>query len=275
MKFAFAAVVLAGVVAGTARAAPDLYLDGEFRQGGLAIGRTLPTARVEVGERPVRVSDRGVFLLGFGRDAPSQLRVVVTGPQGSSTERTLEIEAREYPEQRIDGLPRRLVTPSQADLVRIRAEQALVQRARARDDARTDFLTGFQWPVVGRVTGTYGVRRVLNGEPRQPHYGVDIAAVTGTSVIAPADGIVTLVHPDMFFSGGTLMVDHGHGLHSAFLHLHRILVREGQRVRRGEVIAEVGATGRVTGAHLDWRVNWFEERLDPELLAGPMPARGQ
>lgn len=268
-------LVLASGLGCAARAAPDVHLDGEFRQGGLVIGRTAPTSTVELGGRTVRVSSSGVFLLGFGRDAPRRQRLLVTGSDGSRMQRTLEIELREYAVQRIDGLPRRMVTPSEEDLLRIRSEQVLVKRTRARDDARTDFLTGFQWPVLGRVTGIYGSQRVLNGEPRQPHYGVDIAAVTGTSVIAPADGIVTLVHPDMFFSGGTLIVDHGHGLQSAFLHLHRIVVREGQRVRRGEVIAEVGATGRVTGAHLDWRVNWFEERLDPGLLAGSMPVRAQ
>lgn len=264
-------LLVPGLVSG-AFAIPDLHLSGEYRQGGLVIGRTAPSAHVELGGRMVRVSRDGVFLLGFGRDAPPELRLVVTASDGSRVERALEIEPRDYAVQRINGLSKRKVDPTAEDLVRIRAEQSLVERARARDDPRTDFLTGFQWPVVGRVTGTYGSQRILNGAPRQPHYGIDIAAVTGTPVRAPADGVVTLAHPDMFFSGGTLMVDHGHGLQSAFLHLHRILVREGQRVHRGDVVAQVGATGRVTGAHLDWRINWFDQRLDPAFFVPPMPA---
>jgi murein DD-endopeptidase MepM/ murein hydrolase activator NlpD len=118
----------------------------------------------------------------------------------------------------------------------------------------------------------YGSQRILNGEPRRPHFGIDIATPTGTPVKAPADGVVTMVHPDMFFSGGTLILDHGHRLSSSFLHLSKIVVKEGDEVRQGDIIAEVGATGRVTGAHLDWRMNWGKERVDPSLLVPPMEA---
>jgi murein DD-endopeptidase MepM/ murein hydrolase activator NlpD len=149
---------------------------------------------------------------------------------------------------------------------------ALIKKARARDDARADFLTGFKWPASGCITGVYGSQRFLNGKPGRPHYGLDIAAPTGTPVLAPADGVVTLAHPNMFYSGVTLIVDHGHGLSSAFLHLNRILVKEGMRVRQGEPIAEVGATGRVNGAHLDWRINLFGRRLDPQLVLEAMAA---
>ena len=148
----------------------------------------------------------------------------------------------------------------------------LVKATRKLDDPRTDFLDGFIWPSQGPISGVYGSQRILNGKPRRPHFGVDVAGPVGTPVVAPAGGVVTLAHPDMYFSGGTLVIDHGHGLSSAFLHLSRILVKEGQRVEQGEPIAEIGATGRVTGAHLDWRMNWFEQRIDPQLLAGPMPA---
>jgi murein DD-endopeptidase MepM/ murein hydrolase activator NlpD len=130
---------------------------------------------------------------------------------------------------------------------------------------------GFIWPLEGRISGVYGSQRILNGTPRRPHFGVDIAASVGTRAMAPADGVVTLAHPDMFYSGGTLIIDHGHGLSSTFMHLHRILVNKGQRVRGGEPVAEVGATGRVTGPHLDWRMNLFTKRLDPQLLVEPMP----
>jgi murein DD-endopeptidase MepM/ murein hydrolase activator NlpD len=125
--------------------------------------------------------------------------------------------------------------------------------------------------VQGVISGVYGSQRILNGQPRNPHYGIDIAAPAGTLVQAPADGVVTLTHPDMFFSGGTLILDHGYGLSSAFLHLRRILVKRGEQVSQGKPIAEVGATGRVTGAHLDWRINLFQTRLDPQLLVAPMP----
>lgn len=246
-------------------------LSGEVIQGGLIQGRVAPGAEVRYEGRSLRVSDEGVFILGLGRDAAATGTLEVSYPDGRMEQRTLAVAPREYLIQRIDGLPRRKVTPRQEDLERIRAESRQARAARERDDPRTDFLDGFQWPVTGIITGVYGSQRILNGEPRRPHYGIDIAAPTGTPVEAPAPGVVTLVHPDMFFSGGTLILDHGHGLSSTFLHLERILVEEGQRVAQGEVIAEVGATGRVTGAHLDWRMNHFEERIDPALVAGPMP----
>jgi len=159
------------------------------------------------------------------------------------------------------------------DYQRIRRDSAAVKQARERDDPRADFLSGWIWPVEGPISGVYGSQRVLNGKPRRPHFGVDIAMPVGTLVKAPADGLVTLAHPDMFYSGATLIIDHGHKLSSTFLHLSRILVEVGDRVRQGEVIAEVGKSGRVTGAHLDWRMNLRQARIDPQLLAGPMPVQ--
>jgi murein DD-endopeptidase MepM/ murein hydrolase activator NlpD len=150
----------------------------------------------------------------------------------------------------------------------------LVETARLLDSARTDFLDGFVWPAQGRISGVYGSQRILNGEPRRPHYGVDIAAPVGTPVRAPAAGVVTLAHPDMYYSGGTLILDHGHGLSSTFLHLSEILAREGQNVSQGEVIGRVGATGRATGAHLDWRMNLLTRRIDPALLLEGSPVVG-
>ncbi len=249
-------------------------LTGHFIQGGLLFGEVAPGTRVTYHGRSLRVSPKGRFLIGLDRDAPLASVLEVGHPDGTRESHPLIIDAREYDIQRIDGLPPRKVDPDPEDLARIRAEAALVQTARKRDDPRTDFAEGFIWPVTGRITGVYGSQRILNGNPRRPHYGVDIAAPTGTPVKAPADGVVSLVHPDMFFSGGTLILDHGHGLSSSFLHLHRIRVREGQAVRQGSIIAEVGATGRVTGPHLDWRMNWFDQRIDPTLLVGPMPDGG-
>ena len=146
----------------------------------------------------------------------------------------------------------------------------MVAAVRRVDRPETWFQTGFIWPVTGRISGVFGSQRVLNGEPRRPHMGVDIAAPEGTLVKAPADGMVVLVHPDMYFSGGTMIIDHGHGLTSAYLHMEDIWVEEGQILKQGDPIGTVGATGRVTGAHLDWRFNWFDQRLDPVLVAGPM-----
>ena len=256
----------------TAAAETGVRLDGPRSQGGLLRGRVASGAAVEFEGVPVRVSTDGWFLVGFGRDAPPEAKLEVVLPDGRRERMALEVDRREYDIQRIDGLPPRKVTPrSEADLARIREDVRLVKEARAIDEPRTDFLGGFRWPIKGRISGVYGSQRILNGEPRRPHFGIDIAAPTGTKVLAPADGVVTLVHRDMFFSGGTMIVDHGHGLSSAFLHLSRILVEKGERVVQGQPIGEVGSTGRSTGPHLDWRINLFDRRLDPALLVGPMP----
>ncbi len=268
------AAVLAGLlllVAGPAPAAPRLELQGRLVQGGLVYGRTAPGAEVRLEDREVRVSPAGVFLLGFGRDAPEEQTLVVTGADGERIERRLEIARRDYDIQRIDGVPPRTVSPPEEALPRIREETRRVREARRRDDPRTGFLADFHWPVQGRITGVYGSQRVYNGEPRRPHYGIDIATPAGTPARAPAPGIVTVAHPDMYFSGGTVLLDHGHGLSSAFLHLRSIAVDTGDEVERGDPIGEVGAGGRATGAHLDWRINWFDRRLDAAQLVGPMP----
>ncbi|MCP4043819.1 MAG: M23 family metallopeptidase [Gammaproteobacteria bacterium] len=252
--------------------AGELELEGNWSQGGLVQGRTQPNARVEFDGKRIRVSSNGDFLLGFGRDDEPKHRLVVEFSDGTSESRVVEIKQRKYRIQRVNGLPKQKVTPKPKSLKRIRRESALARKARERDDERTDFVDGFKWPVVGPISGVYGSQRILNGKPRRPHFGVDVAVPTGTPVHAPADGVVSLTHPDMFFSGGTLILDHGHGLSSSFLHLSRILVKDGDHVQQGDVIAEVGATGRVTGAHLDWRMNLFRTRIDPQLLAGAMPA---
>ncbi len=250
-------------------------MQGPFIQGGLIQGYTEEGVQVEVDGKPVRVSAEGEFLLGFDRDHPLESRLKVIYPDGVEEFRVLKVEPREYKTQYIDGLEKRKLMPRERDMERIREEGAQVKAARKRDDARSDYRSGWEWPVEGQISGIYGSQRVLNGEPRRPHYGVDIAAPTGTSVRTPADGVVTLSHPDMFFSGGTIIVDHGYRLSSSFLHLSRLLVKLGDRVRRGDVIGEVGATGRVTGAHLDWRMNLRDQRIDPQLLVSPMERRGE
>jgi len=247
-----------------------LNLEGEPLQGALMIGRADPGTTVKFDGHAVRVSRLGVFLLGFGRDAPAKARLDAIFPDGTVVRRDLQVAQRSYNVQRVDGLAPSRVSPSEKDMVRIRKDIAQAKKARARDDPREDFLGGFVWPAQGRISGVYGSQRILNGKPRRPHFGVDVAAPVGTLVHAPADGVVTLTNKDMFFSGGTVIVDHGHGLSSSFLHLSAILVKEGERVRQGEPIAKVGATGRASGPHLDWRMNLLGSRLDPQLLVGPM-----
>ena len=190
-----------------------------------------------------------------------------------SQQYSYSVAQREYKVQRVDGVPQRTVTPPSAEVLeRIRQEGRLVRQARADNDRREDFLQGFIKPLEGPITGVYGSQRVYNGVPKNPHYGLDIARPTGTVVVAPAAGIVKLVHADMYYSGGTLVLDHGYGLTSSFIHLSGALVKEGQRVEAGDAIAKVGSSGRATGPHLDWRVNWFSVRLDPALVLEYFPA---
>jgi len=249
-----------------------LTLRGELRQGEIVIGRTVPGATVVFEQRDIRVGPDGHFIVGFDRDAPETQSLRVRLPDGETVDRELRIARRDYDIQRIDGLEPRQVNPPEEAIPRILRDVRIVKTARKRDDPRQDFLQEFVWPVKGRITGVYGSQRILNGEPKRPHYGWDIAAPAGTPVIAPAAGVVTVAEPDMYYSGGTLLLDHGHGLSSAFLHMQAIDVRVGQRVERGERLGEVGSTGRSTGAHLDWRMNLFDKRVDPRSLAGPMPA---
>mgnify|MGYP006287968155 FL=1 len=255
-------------------AASGLTLRGEPVQGGLLIGKAPSAVRVTIDGEPVLQASDGTFLIGFDRDGDEARRLSVEMADGRTVARLLEPRTRAFDIQRIDGLPPSKVTPDPASLDRIRAEAAMVREARMRRDDRVDFAQGFVWPVGGPVTGVYGSQRILNGEPRNPHWGIDIAASTGTPVRAPAGGIVTLTHDDMYFSGGTLLLDHGLGLSSAFLHLDEILVEPGERVERGDIIARVGDTGRATGPHLDWRINLGSTRIDPALLLdGPPPSR--
>ena len=272
-QWCLVSILLTGLLSAVAGAAERPYtLSGELVQGGLVYGKAPPGSEVSQDGQALRVSDQGDFLLGFTRDAPATSQLRIELPDGKVEERGLQVAAREYRVQRIDGLPKSKVTPrSPEDLARIRRDAVAVGKARKRDDDRQDFLGGFICPVTGTISGVYGSQRVLNGEPRRPHFGVDVAAPVGTPVRAPAAGIVTLAEPDLFFSGGTLIIDHGHKLTSSFLHLHKLHVKVGDRVEQGDLIAEVGATGRVTGAHLDWRMNLRDRRIDPELLVPPMP----
>ena len=248
-----------------------LELDGPMVQGGVVFGVTRPGAKLTQDDEAVPVSSEGEFVIGFDRLAPEESMLQVEFPDGSSMQRKLKIAQRNYAIERINGLPQEKVTPDPALEQRIEQEQALVQEARELMDGRTDYVEGFEWPVTGRISGVYGSQRILNGEPKWPHYGVDIARPEGTPVAAPADATVILAHPDMFYSGATLIMDHGQGFSSTFLHLQKILVKQGQRVERGEIVGLLGASGRATGPHLDWRMNLRGKRVDPTMVVGPMP----
>jgi murein DD-endopeptidase MepM/ murein hydrolase activator NlpD len=250
-----------------------LELDGVAVQGGLIFGQTEAGNQVFLDDSEVMVSTDGRFVIGFGRDETGSRTLRVTESPDSEVSLPLEVAAREYKIERVDGLPPKTVTPDPEAAQRIREEGAMVASARALRDERADYIDGFSWPAQGRISGVYGSQRILNGEPRRPHFGLDIAADTGSPVHAPADGIITLAHPDLYFSGGTIILDHGQGLSSTFLHLSKILVETGAPVKKGDLIAEIGATGRASGPHLDWRMNWLNRRVDPELLLNRNPQK--
>ncbi|MCP5432263.1 MAG: M23 family metallopeptidase [Alphaproteobacteria bacterium] len=246
-------------------------LRGELVQGGLIRGAAPVGSKVRIDGYELPVTIDGHFVFGFDRDYQGTAHLEVTAADGKVETRELEVKPRAFAIQRIDGLPPEKVTPLAPEvLARIAHERAEKDAARPAASELSDFTEPFIWPLKGPITGVYGSQRVLNGEAKQPHYGVDVAAPVGTPVVAPAGGVVTLAEPDMYYEGGLLFIDHGHGLISAFMHLSSIEVKVGDRVKQGDVIAAVGATGRVTGAHLDWRMYWRAAHIDPALLVPAM-----
>jgi len=246
-------------------------LSGEALQGGLIFGQTAPGSQVTLDGAAVLLSSAGHFVIGFDRDEEGTRVLRIQQAQQTEEIFNLQVKPRSYAIERVDGLPPRTVTPDPEAAERIKLEADMVNAARRLRDQRTDYVQGFAWPAAGRISGVYGSQRVLNGEPGRPHYGLDIAAPSGNPVHAPAAGIVTLAHDDMYFSGGTLIIDHGQGLSSTFLHLSAILVEVGSSVKQGDLIARIGATGRASGPHLDWRMNWLNRRVDPQLLLSGEP----
>ena len=235
-------------------------------QGAMVIGRVPTGSEVRYAGRSLRVSGYGSVVLGVGRDEKGPLQVEVVHADGGRETASIQVVPRDWPVERVNGVPPKTVNPPAAIAERIKREQAQVTAARARDDNRTDFAQVFAWPVQGRISGRFGNARVYNGQPGSGHSGMDIAAPTGTPVKAPAAGVVTFAAPDLYLTGGTLLLDHGFGVSSNFLHLSRIDVKVGDRVEQGQVIAAVGATGRATGPHLHWGMNWFDTRIDPLLV---------
>ena len=259
------AILLLLFGAGGVAAAP-FALDGRLTQGGLLVGHVAPGAAVRLDGKAVKVAPDGRFVIGFGREAaPAHVIEIVTAA-GAVERHRLTVTARHYRIERVDGLPPKTVTLPPEYAERRARETAMVRAARAVLSDRLDWADGFMLPAKGRISGVYGSQRILNGKPRWPHFGLDVAAPEGTPVVAPAGGVVRLAAPDFLLEGGILIIDHGFGVSSTLMHLSRIDVTLGEEVKKGQRVGAIGATGRATGPHVDWRINWRSERLDPGLL---------
>ena len=245
-------------------------ISGQAMQGGLMIFQTRPEAIITLDGIALPVSPEGRFVVGFHRDDTAAQLLQATDKDGRTASITLTPQIRIWDIQRIDNLPTNMVSPPANVIARIQKDIKNVKAARAKISDFDDVLeNGFIWPVWGRISGIYGSQRILNGQPRQPHYGIDIALPEGVAVRAAAAGQVTMAE-DLYFTGGTIIIDHGYGLNSTYSHLLDMQVKVGDIVPRGQVIGSVGSTGRSTGPHLDWRINWQNKRLDPQLITGPL-----
>ncbi len=237
--------------------------EGKFRQGHFIIGKTEPKSKIWIDKKPVKVSSDGFFVFGIDRDRKYDV-IITKMNEGKKEKIVKKIQKREYKIQRIDGLPEKKVTPPKEFYDRIKRENKIISNARLIDSNLTFFKNKFIPPLdKAIITGVYGSQRILNGKPKWPHYGIDFAAKEGTKIKAMLDGTATMVEADLFYTGGTLIFDHGHGISTLYMHMQKIYVKKGQKVKQGEIIGTVGSTGRSTGAHLDVRLNWFGTRLDP------------
>ena len=236
--------------------------DGKFIQGSFILGKTKPDSEVFIDKKKVKVTNDGYFAFGLGRDRKND--VVITINKKKIVKKVFK---REYKIQRIDGLEEKKVTPPEEVYERIKRENKWIGNARAVNSDLTFFKNKFINPLENAiVTGVYGSQRILNGKPKWPHFGIDFAADEGTEIKAMLDGVVTLAEPDLFYTGGTLIFDHGHGISTLYMHMKTLMVKKGQKVKQGDVIGTVGSTGRSTGAHLDVRLNCFQIRLDPATV---------
>lgn len=267
------AVLLALVPAAGADAAKPLpyRLTGPLVQGGLVTGWAIPGSTITLNGKPVRQNARGWFALGFGRDAKATAKLSVTIPQGGTFKRTLAVRQRQYRIQRLNLPPKYVeqIDPKSALYKRLEREYLVIKAARERQSATAFFRQGMIWPVKGRVSGVFGSQRILNGKPRRPHFGVDIAVPRGTPIRAAAAGEVVVAYDQMYYSGRTVLIDHGMGVNTVYIHLNKILVKVGQKVDRGTVIGTVGTSGRSTGPHLHWGLSLHLLPLDPALAVVP------
>jgi|TARA_Y100000994_G_scaffold247898_1_gene254315 murein DD-endopeptidase MepM/ murein hydrolase activator NlpD len=248
----------------------DVALNGKFTQGALLRGQAPAGAKVTLNGETVQTNKDGKFVVGFEREAPLQQTLIVELADGNKWQRDITLGKREYNIQRIEGLEQKMVTPPAEVTARIKQDNINVANARSGNSDLDALFTKFEWPANGVISGVYGSQRILNGVPKWPHYGLDIANETGTPVYAPVDGVVTLAD-DLYYSGNTLILDHGMRVFSTFLHMDTIMVEVGETVKQGEQIGTIGSTGRSTGPHLDWRINLGNIRLDPQTVISGTP----
>ncbi|RUO55691.1 M23 family metallopeptidase [Pseudidiomarina homiensis] len=254
------------LLSGAANAMSVIELHGAKTAGALLVGKTAAGSEVKLNDKSLEVSSEGVVVFGFERDAKGPQTLTIKLADGSVHKEVIALEPREYKIDRVEGVPQRTVTPDPEQVARARKEAAAVWRARQTRTDELYFLEPVISPAEGRISGVYGSQRIFNGEPRNPHFGLDVAAPTGTPVKVVWPGEVVFADPDLFYSGGTIIVNHGFGVTTTYIHLSAVNVAVGQRVQQGDVIGAIGATGRATGPHLDWRVNWGDVRLDPALV---------
>ncbi|MPY26592.1 M23 family metallopeptidase [Shewanella sp. YLB-07] len=254
----------------TVNASAQIQLTGKMEQGALIRAMVEPGTQVFLNGKALKVTPEGAFAFGFSREAELKQELKLVYPDGLTQIKPLSIKTKEYKIDRVNGISKKIMKPDPKAVERSRKDSKQVRAARSQFSEIESFTQDFIWPLTGRISGVYGSQRVYNGKPGNPHYGVDVAAKTGTVVVAPADGVISLSVADMFYSGGTIILDHGYGVSSSFLHLSKLYVKDGEVIKQGQAIAEVGATGRVTGPHLDWRVNWYQMRLDPVTIVPNM-----
>ena len=238
---------------------------GKFLQGHFIIGLTDPSAKIIIDKKNVKVSNDGYFVFGIDRDRKFDLTItkILNGEKQKIVKKVLK---RKYNIQRIDGLEESKVTPPESVYKRIKEENNKIGKARATNSDLTFFKNQFIMPVEGIISGVYGSQRILNGKPKWPHYGIDIAAKKGTMIKSSGTGVVTMAEDDLYYTGGTVIMDHGHGISTIYSHLEMVMVSVGDKINKGDIIGTVGSTGRSTGPHLDFRVNWFQTRLDPMTI---------
>lgn len=271
-------------VHGTKLVIPPVSLPTSVDQGQLVVGRVMHADKVTLRDIPeenvtgtdlpemeLKPAADGTVVFGVGRDETGMKRITIKYGKGETTAFNILIKPRQFKIEDIKGVPQNTVTPPPEIAARIEREQAEVVAARLRFDDRTDFATDFIWPVEGRISGVYGSQRIYNGTPKSWHSGLDVAAKQGTPIKAPAGGIISFAKRDLYLTGGTVLIDHGMGISSNFLHLSRLDVKVGDRVDQGQIIGFVGMTGRATGPHMHWGMNWLKVRIDPQLLVPAQP----
>tara|TARA_B100001109_G_scaffold20115_1_gene14416 strand:+ start:127 stop:918 length:792 start_codon:yes stop_codon:yes gene_type:complete len=239
-----------------------LEFQGKFLQGHFILGKAKIGSKVFIDKKQVKVSKDGYFVFGIDRDRKFDLEITEIN-NGKKNNVIKKVFKRKYNIQRIDGLPENKVTPPESVYKRIKEENGRIGKARAINSDLTFFTNQFIMPVKGIISGVYGSQRILNGKPKWPHYGIDIAAKKGTQIFSSVTGVVTMAEDDLYYTGGTIIMDHGHGISTIYSHLEKVMVSVGDKINQGDVIGTVGSTGRSTGPHLDFRINWFQTRLDP------------